>query len=740
MTEHLRLDAQHPWPGLAAFGEDDQAYFHGRERESDELVRLVRRERLTVLFGRSGLGKSSLLSAGLFPLLRKDLHLPVYLRIGYAAAASPRQQVWEALAAACATGGVRAMPPEPDESLWAYFHRAGAGFWNPRRRPLLPVLVFDQFEEIFTLGQVGEAQRAASQAFIEELADLIEDRPSEALQRQIDADPARGEHIDFARRGCKVLLSFREDFLAEVEGLRSRMPSLMRNRFRLLPMDGAQALDVIGSALVGAEVADRIVGLAWRNRAEAPAPEEAAQVEIDPALLSVICSELNLRRLASGAPTIEADLLAGAEREILVDFYERSLQGLDPAVRLFVEDELITSAGYRDSCAFDDALACPGVTSQALEGLVDGRLLGLDERFGVRRLELTHDVLTRVVMNSRDQRREREAREQAEREREQAKREAQETERRLRRSRRITIAMTATALVASVLLGLIVDAYHWAKDNELPPDSMWTLQYFRLGYKPVPEMEPIPADTFDMGESDENFINKLRREKIDERMFGYPHKPGVKIKAGFDMGRYEISYDEFDYYVWKKKGLKFPPSARSGRGTHPVVNVSWREAMAYAEWLGTQPTYQNCSLPTEAQWEYAARSGSKSPYWWGAKFDKTKANCCNKKDVVESIGREERSKTFPSNDFKLIHMLGNVMEWTCSKWSDQYEGAKEWKECATDSEGERVLRGGAFNSDEDQVRLTRRVPLASDGNANNMGFRVICSSSDSQPSAGVTDN
>jgi hypothetical protein len=146
MDKRLGLDAQNPWPGLATFGEGDQDYFRGRRRESEELTRLVRRERLTVLFGRSGLGKSSLLHAGLFPHLREDLHLPVYLRIDYAVATSPRQQVWDALNEACIRNGVKAMPPEPDESLWAYFHRAGAGFWNPGRGPLLPVLVFDQFE------------------------------------------------------------------------------------------------------------------------------------------------------------------------------------------------------------------------------------------------------------------------------------------------------------------------------------------------------------------------------------------------------------------------------------------------------------------------------------------------------------------------------------------------------------------------------------------------------------------
>jgi hypothetical protein len=461
MDKRLGLDAQHPWPGLATFGESDQDYFRGRRRESQELARLVRRERLTVLFGRSGLGKSSLLHAGLSPQLRGDLHLPVYLRIDYAVATSPRQQIWDALYKACTHRGVKAMPPEANESLWAYFHRAGAGFWSPRRRPLLPVLMFDQFEEIFTLGQMNETSRGAAKAFIEELGDLIEDRPSELL----DANPALGEQIDFDRRGCKVLLSSREDYLANIEGLRGHMPSLMRNRFRLLPMDHAQARDVIASAgdIVGDDIADRIVSLAWRNRSEAPLPEEVERIEVDPAQLSVICSELNLRRLDKEAASIEAEHLVDAEREILVDFYERSLQGLDPSVRHFVEDELITATGYRDSRAFDDALARPGVTSQALDTLVAGRLLGMDERFGVRRLELTHDVLTRVVMDSRDKRRAREERERAERELQGEQRKAQAQAKQARRMRWVALFSGALAVVALICAAWAYNASQQAK-------------------------------------------------------------------------------------------------------------------------------------------------------------------------------------------------------------------------------------------------------------------------------------
>jgi len=404
-----RLTPMHPWPGLASFSEADRAFFRGREREADELARLVRRESLTVLFGRSGLGKTSLLSAGLFPRLRQDLYLPVFIRLAHGARLSLREQVWRSLAITCRASEVDAKPPSAHESMWEHFHLAKGGFWNARNRALTPVLVFDQFEELFTLGQASDETRLRATQLVSELSDLIEDRPPEALRQVLDSNPELAERIDFRRRGCKVVLSFREDFLAEIESL--RIPSLMRNRYRLLPMNGHQACDVIdsGGALVRADVAHRIIGLAWRNRAEAPSADDYDRMEVDPALLSVICSELNLRRIAAGSDHIGAELLAGAEREILVDFYDRSLKDLDPRVRMFVEDELITEAGHRDSHALDDALTLPGVTLAAVEQLVSGRLLAVDDRFGVRRLELAHDVLTRVVMDSRDARQAREA-------------------------------------------------------------------------------------------------------------------------------------------------------------------------------------------------------------------------------------------------------------------------------------------------------------------------------------------
>ncbi|HEX6829712.1 MAG TPA: hypothetical protein VF104_12130, partial [Burkholderiales bacterium] len=352
------LSRDNPWPGLGSFSEEDRAFFHGRAAESADLVRLVRREPLAVLFGRSGLGKTSLLNAGLFPLLRQDSFLPVYVRLGFDSQVPLPRQILDAVACACGAGAIEAPAPRAGEGLWTFFHRTGEGFWNARNRPVVPVLVFDQFEEVFTVGQRTPEARERSAAFFAELGDLIENRMPEAVRRAIEADPEAAERYEADRRGPKVVLSFREDFLAAMEGLKRQMPSLMRNRYRLQAMDGAQAYEVVtasGGHLVTEDVARRIVGLAWRNSADPPPdPAEYPGMEVDPALLSVICSELNGRRRRARLDTITIDLLKGADGEILSDFFERSFEGLDPRVRVFVEDELITERGYRDSFVLED--------------------------------------------------------------------------------------------------------------------------------------------------------------------------------------------------------------------------------------------------------------------------------------------------------------------------------------------------------------------------------------------------
>ena len=174
------LDADNPWPGLMPFTEATQDFFHGRDSEAAELLRRARRQRLTILFGQSGLGKTSLLCAGLFPRLRAVDFLPVYIRLDWTTAQmSPAAQIKQALAENLAEHGVEGPRPPPDETLWGYFHDKETEFWSRRNRLITPVLVIDQFEEIFTLGQGA----STSEAVLEELAALIENHPPDSLRR-----------------------------------------------------------------------------------------------------------------------------------------------------------------------------------------------------------------------------------------------------------------------------------------------------------------------------------------------------------------------------------------------------------------------------------------------------------------------------------------------------------------------------------------------------------------------------
>jgi WD40 repeat protein len=450
----VEISAEHPWPGLMPFTEAARAYFNGRDQEAAELQRLIRRERLTVLFGQSGLGKSSLLNAGLFPRLRAEDGLPIYVRLDVSESApSFRRQVQQAIADNCAEHGVDAPQARSEETLWGFFHQRDTDFWSLKNRLLKPVLVFDQFEEIFTLGHHVESLEQRCREFLEELADLIEDRMPASLAREIEANPLLSDGLDYAKDACKVVFSFREDYLPEFESLRTLIRPIMQNRMRLTRMSGAQAVGAIlksGGHLVRDEVAEQIVRFVSAPRAHRSS-DDLERLEVEPALLSVVCRELNNQRLREGRPEITVGQLQdGAQQQIIHDFYEESLADVDIRVRYFVEDQLLTDAGYRDSSALDDALLFPGVTREAIDLLISRRLLRLEERSGVLRVELTHDVLTRVACESRDLRRQEED--------ERRRREEEATRR--QRNRRLAViggSVLAAAIGLAVVFGVLLN-------------------------------------------------------------------------------------------------------------------------------------------------------------------------------------------------------------------------------------------------------------------------------------------
>ena len=458
-TTQPSVDAEHPWLGLASFTEETQGFFYGREEEVAELSRRVQRKTLTLLFGQSGLGKTSILRAGIVPRLRPMGYCPVYVRIDYSQETPPpSEQIKAAIFRATGQSGTWTKPgvAVAGESLWEFLHHRDDLLLDASGKPIIPLLIFDQFEEIFTLAQSDDFGRRRAAEFVADLADLVENRPPKALEEKIDSDEADAERFDFTRSDYRVLIALREDYLAHLEGFKAAMPSITQNRMRLAPMTGEQALAAVlkpGGRLVSQEVAESIVRFTAGG-------SEIRNAEVEPSLLSLICRELNNARIAKGRSEISADLLAGSHDTILAEFYERSLADQPQGVRRFIEDTLLTESGYRESIAEErvrKVFADAGAAPDALAKLVDRRLLRIEERLDVRRVELTHDVLCSVVRASRTLRQEREARDEAERrlaaqrERERATRKA------LVRARQVAAvcAVLAIGAVASAVFGYV---------------------------------------------------------------------------------------------------------------------------------------------------------------------------------------------------------------------------------------------------------------------------------------------
>jgi energy-coupling factor transporter ATP-binding protein EcfA2 len=184
------LTPDRPFPGPKPYVEAWKDYYHGRESELAEVSHLIRRGPLAVLFGASGLGKTSLLNAGVFPKLREEAFFPFVVRLDFEQRAVDLvEQVMQRLRAEVqrtedAESGVGRVTLEGDIScstLWEYFKTVE--LWSADWRLLTPVVVFDQFEEAFTKGQRTAERRAAVKTFFVALRDLAENHLPDVLAR-----------------------------------------------------------------------------------------------------------------------------------------------------------------------------------------------------------------------------------------------------------------------------------------------------------------------------------------------------------------------------------------------------------------------------------------------------------------------------------------------------------------------------------------------------------------------------
>jgi formylglycine-generating enzyme required for sulfatase activity len=238
-------------------------------------------------------------------------------------------------------------------------------------------------------------------------------------------------------------------------------------------------------------------------------------------------------------------------------------------------------------------------------------------------------------------------------------------------------------------------------------------QYITDGI-PEPEMVTIPGGQFDMGCLAGNECNSVELPAH-----------GVQISS-FEMSATEITFEQWDACVTLGGCDHYPNDKGRGRGKRPVVNITWKDAQQYISWLNKQ-SGKKYRLPSEAEWEYAARAGSNTLYSWGNLPGTNNANCkgCGSKwdyKKTAPVG------SFKKNGFGLYDMHGNVFEWVQDCWHRSYEGApidgSDWQE--DESCNFRVRKGGSWNYATSAMRAANREAVATDGYRDkNLGFRVV---------------
>ena len=284
-----------------------------------------------------------------------------------------------------------------------------------------------------------------------------------------------------------------------------------------------------------------------------------------------------------------------------------------------------------------------------------------------------------------------------------------ESEQKFLRCSRGRSALRSASLAAGLAAVTLVGAFFlWSNSRNLTPGEALDVLALELGLHSVvePEMIEVPAGTFLMG------------AKEDEPNAESNEKPQREVTMElFWIGKYEVTFDEYDLFV-NVTGRVRVGDQGWGRGKQPVINVSWEDAVAYARWLSNE-TGRNYCLPTEAEWEYAARAGSTTAHSFGddpAQLGEYAWYLDNAKSQTHPVGLKK------PNAWGLYDMHGNVWEWTCSEYRDPYDGSE--RRCASGGGEKRVLRGGSWINDGRNLRSAQRNANDPGNRNDNLGFRL----------------
>jgi photosystem II stability/assembly factor-like uncharacterized protein len=395
------------YPGAQPFRDDElsRQTFFGREHASAALTDQILANRLLIVYAKSGLGKTSLLNAGIAPRLRDAGSLPLFVRVN-----DTKRDILSAILEEVNLEAARQaveFTPGDGSSLWSFFKTVE--FW---RDDLLqsPVLIIDQFEELFTLQAPKGRER-----FLEELGCLLRGVPPAWYT-------GNGSAMSDCAPVIRVVLSLREDFVGLLEEASDRIPEIMDHRYRLAPL----TLEMAAKAIIGPaaieheniatkafrlepECVESILSYLTQTTSES---QRVAARHVEPFHLQLICQRIESiaaykQKAVSGQLVLSFQDIGGraALAETLENFYVDAIRSLPRrfrrAARRMCERVLISSEGRRLSLEERELCRELRLPREMLNQLTERRLLRTDRRSESTYYELSHDALVQPVLASR---------------------------------------------------------------------------------------------------------------------------------------------------------------------------------------------------------------------------------------------------------------------------------------------------------------------------------------------------
>ena len=398
------MKTENPWIGLKSYQEGQPLY--GRNKEVLALSQCILNHPQTVVYGKSGIGKSSILEAGIFPVVRKVGVFPVRIRLDHNAEPYNQQifkRVFEALSSlrkdnlnddgervtrfekGSADELVPVIDPEK-ETLWEFFHRYL--FLDENGERIIPMPVLDQFEEIFTL----ESDREKILAFFAELADLLNGVIPEYVGEAADDYEKYLPSSDF-----HLVITLREDFLSYLERYTEDIPCLKQNRFCLQPITEEQAVQIITRPIPG--IASPQVAQTTLSKISGDGKKPGiARGQVDSAILSLYLNRLYDKMVENGSEIFTEDLIEAFGDHIIRDFYEECVAGIQPESIRYLEDRLVNAEGFRESVPLSKVHRDGIVSDDDVSTLKSRHLIhDFKDGNGVQRIEYVHDKICEVV-------------------------------------------------------------------------------------------------------------------------------------------------------------------------------------------------------------------------------------------------------------------------------------------------------------------------------------------------------